>query len=262
MQNIFWANRSWGRINLPWRLAMAIASLPFCLNSPAIVQQVTATPVTRIAQTPAPAPMSEIEKRAETVARLWAGQDFARLRMYLSPDLKALLPISKLQQIWQEEVKDEGKIKTIGKPRVVSAVNAKLVFVPVEFEKLSGDVVITFNDKQEIVGINFPTRESIQSIAEKSVKAIASGDLIIARGNFHPNLKAEISPQQLEQKWQGLQKRVGAFKRIVKTETRMGATANDVNLVLLNLEFEKDTDDLIVIFDQQKQIVGIDFPSP
>jgi hypothetical protein len=249
-------------MSLPWRLGMAIASFSFCFHNQALTPPTTAAPTQRIAQTPAPATMSEIEKRAETVARLWAAQDFARVRMYLSPELKALLPISKLQQVWQEEVSDEGKIKTIGKPRVVNAVNAKLVFVPVEFEKLSGDVVITFNEKQEIVGINFPTRESIQSIAEKSVKAIASGDLIIARGNFHPNLKAEISPQQLEQKWQGLQKRVGVFKRIVKTETRMGATANDVNLVLLNLEFEKDTDDLIVIFDQQKQIVGIDFPSP
>ncbi|MGH7999124.1 MAG: DUF3887 domain-containing protein, partial [Brasilonema sp.] len=139
-------------------------------------------------------------------------------------------------------------------------VNANLVIIPVEFEKLTANVVVTFNEDGKIVGVNFPTRKTIEAIAEESVNAIVKGDIVQARDNFSPKLKAEISPQQMRQQWQERQQITGKFKKIVKTQVIPGSQMGSTDLVLVTIEFEKVTDDMFFIFDRNKQIVGVDFP--
>jgi hypothetical protein len=227
---------------------------------PAVAQSPPALPSSQIVQSSNQTRLAELQNRAEQALRLWAAQDFAQLRPYLSPSLQTLLPINELKGFWQEQVADNGQIKKIGKSRAIDALNAYVVMVPVEFEKTSGNVSVSFNENKEIAGINFPTRESIQAIAEKAVEAMAKGELVKARDNFAPELKIEISPQQLQQKWKNLQKVTGPFKRIIESKVIVGSNANEGNLVLVTLEFEKVTEDLIVVFNSKKQIYNVDFP--
>jgi Protein of unknown function (DUF3887) len=226
---------------------------------PATAQELETTPLL-LAQSPTPSSAAELKTTATSALQFWSSQDFQQLQKLLSPSLQALLPPSELKRFWQIQAEDVGQIKTIGSPRLVNAVTAKLVLVPVVFERLSADVVVTFNQNNQIAGINFPTRANIQAIAENSVKAMASGDLVKARDYFHPTLKAEISPQQLQQKWDLLQKEAGQFVKISKLQVQLGTSLDEFNLVLVTVKFAKVTDDLILIFDRQKQIVGVDFP--
>jgi hypothetical protein len=46
----------------------------------------------------------------------------------------------------------------------------------------------------------------------------------------------------------------------VGTQVRKGADTDGVDLVLVTIQFEKLTDTLILVFDDQKQIVNVDFP--
>ena len=235
-------------------LALSTGSLPVK------AQSLDVLPANQTAQSSQKAELAEIQKIAERAIELWAAEDFVQLRPYLSPNLQAVLPVDELKRLWQEQVADVGRIEKIGKSRGVDAINAYLVFVPVDFEQMQGKVIVTVNKQKQIVGVNFPTHKTIEAIAEKSVEAIARGDSIKARENFSPELKAEITPQKLEQKWQRLQKLAGSFKKIVKVEVQKGMNAGDASLVLVTLEFEKVTDDMFFIFNQQKQIVGVDFP--
>jgi hypothetical protein len=227
-------------------------------NIPVIAE--TSTLPTPIAQNSQVAQNQDLMQRAEKVLELWADEQFKEVRPYLTPNLQVLLPVSEMQRIWDEYVADVGRIKTIGQGREVDAINATLVIIPVEFEKLKGKVIITFNDKKEVVGVNFPTLASIEIIAENAILAISKGDLIKARDNFHPDLKTEISPQELQKRWEQLQRRTGNFKRLIFSEEKLGSHAGDVNLVFVTVEFEKTTEPFIFIFDQDKNIIGVDFP--
>jgi len=46
----------------------------------------------------------------------------------------------------------------------------------------------------------------------------------------------------------------------VGTQVRKGSDTDGVDLVLVTIKFEKLTDTLILVFDDQKQIVNVDFP--
>lgn len=235
-------------------LVLSAAILPFKAQSQDIISS------TEIAQSPHDAKEAEAQKIAEKALDLWKAEDFATLRPYLSSSLQALLPVDELKRFWKEQVEQLGKIKKIGRSRAIDAINSYIVFIPVEFENMKGNVSVTVNKKNEVVGVNFPTKKTIEEIAEQSVEAIDQGDLIKARDNFTPALKAEISPQNLQKQWQAIEELAGPFKRIVKSEVRMGQTVDDPNLILVTIEFEKVTDDMFFIFDQKKQIIGVDFP--
>lgn len=226
---------------------------------PATAQTAEVMP-SAIAQATAITPNTDLKSTAKTALELWSTQGFEKLQSLLSPSLQTLLPPAELKRFWQLQTDDVGKIKKIGSPRMVNVVSANLVLVPVEFERLSADVVVTFNQSNQIAGINFPTTANIQTIAENSVKAMAAGDLIKARDYFHPDLKAEISPQQLQQKWALLQQQTGKFVSIDTVKVQTATNPDDFNLVLVTVKFAKVTDDLVLIFDRQKQIVGVDFP--
>jgi hypothetical protein len=246
---------AWQRL-MPVGLVLTALTLPWSLSHP-----VAATPSQVLAQASAPtAPAPDLTKQATAALQLWRTKDFTQLRGLLSPSLQALLPLPELQRFWNSQVADVGLIKTIGQPRVVSAGSARLVLFPVQFEKMQGNVAVSYNDSNQIAGINFPTRQTVQQIAERSVAAMAKGDLISARDYFRPALKAEISPQQLGDKWKVLQQGAGRFQRIVGTKLIPAANANELDLVLVTLQFTKVTDDLVIVFDQNKEIVSVDFP--
>jgi transposase-like protein len=49
-------------------------------------------------------------------------------------------------------------------------------------------------------------------------------------------------------------------RQILGTQVRKGSDTDGVDLVLVSIQFQKLTDTLILVFDDQKQIVNVDFP--
>jgi hypothetical protein len=94
----------------------------------------------------------------------------------------------------------------------------------------------------------------IEEIAERFIDLIAAGQVEQARELLNPTLKAGWTLDQMQDDWDRLQRITGQYQRRVKTQVASG------NLVLIDLEFEQATDNLFVIFDDQQQIQGVDFP--
>ncbi|MDJ0714011.1 MAG: DUF3887 domain-containing protein [Prochloraceae cyanobacterium] len=202
----------------------------------------------------------KIQQKAENFVDLLAAEKFDRVRNELNSDLKRNWPASKIKQIWEELLAETGPFVRRGKSRVVKTVNGDLVFVSVEFKNTTDQLLVTFDRDRQIVGLDFPKIETIEEISEKVVNALAARDFARARGYLHPFLKQEIFPEQVQQKWQQLLLQTGAFERQVKTEVRQSSSTENMDIVLVTIEFEKVTDNLIVIFDRDKKIIGIDFP--
>ena len=63
-------------------------------------------------------------------------------------------------------------------------------------------------------------------MARAFIDAVSDGQFISARSLLALDLQKEISPQQLQNKWLGLQKTTGNFQAIEKVmEAEQGATA-------------------------------------
>lgn len=216
-----------------------------------------ATPA--IAQAASAAQNQALQAKATQIINLLGDRQYAKVREAVSPQLKAKLSVEQVEQIWQKLLTETGKLENIGKSKVINTINADLVVLTAKFQKTTGDFIVTFNKTGEIVGIDFPKLESIEQIAENFVNALANKDFARARGYLHPYLKVELFPQEIEQKWNAQIEQIGTLKRIVRLNTRTGSTADNTDVVIVTIEFAKSTQDMFIIFDENRRIVGVDF---
>ncbi|HEY9643857.1 MAG TPA: DUF3887 domain-containing protein [Coleofasciculaceae cyanobacterium] len=94
------------------------------------------------------------------------------------------------------------------------------------------------------------------TIAEEFVNLAAQGDFAAASQYLHPSLRQTWSPADMQQSWENLEQRTGAFQQVLSFKQA------DASVVLANTKFENLTDDLVIIFDDSHQwIVGVDFPA-
>jgi hypothetical protein len=95
-------------------------------------------------------------------------------------------------------------------------------------------------------------------VALQFVKAVSTGHFITAHSFLAPDLQKEITPASLQAKWLELQRETGQFVRVGRA---VEAERNDdTRLVLVNVQFNRLSDNLFVIFNASNQIVGLDFP--
>jgi hypothetical protein len=250
-----WRNwRRSGTLALLASLATVVGALP------AKAETFTSKATAEIAQAASANQNQALEAKATEMIKLLSDGQYVKAREAVSPELAAKLSAKQIEQIWQELIARTGKIGKIAKYKVINTINTDLVVVSVQFAKTTGDFIVSFNKTGEIVGVDFPKLDSIDTIAEMFVKDLAASDFLRARGYLHPFLKAELFPQQIEQKWKDLIAKTGPVKRIVRTNTRTGSTVDSADVVIVTIEFAKTTEDLFVIFDEDRRIVGIDFP--
>jgi uncharacterized protein YfaT (DUF1175 family) len=94
------------------------------------------------------------------------------------------------------------------------------------------------------------------TLAEEFVNRIAQGDFAAASQYLHPTLRQSWSQANMQQSWESLQQRTGAFQQVVSFDQ-----ASD-SVVLAQTKFANLTDDLVIIFDDSHQwIIGVDFPT-
>ena len=121
------------------------------------------------------------------------------------------------------------------------------------------DLFMVLNNKGELDGYHLDlTDAKATQVASDFVRALSSGHFITARSFLSLPLQEELSPAALQTKWQQLQRYTGnyvAVRRVVAAEHN-----SDSQLVLVNTEFNRITDTLFVVLNQNNEIVSVDFP--
>lgn len=95
-------------------------------------------------------------------------------------------------------------------------------------------------------------------VALQFVQAISTGHFISAHSFLNPSFQKEISPASLQAKWLGLQRETGSFVKVGRAVE--AESTPDMRLVLVNVEFNRLSDNLYVILDSSNEIIGVDFP--
>lgn len=210
-----------------------------------------------IAQAADAAANETLQMKATQVIELLVEEKYAAARESVSLELAEKLSAEQIEQIWGNLIAATGPVKKITGTKVINTINANLVVVTAEFEKEKDDFIVIFDAQGEIVGIDFPKIDPIDRIAEIFVNALANNDYPRARGYLHPFLKIEIFPQQISTRWEELQRKMGRVKRVGKPQVSEGSS-----VVLVPVEFEKTTQNLFLIFDDDGRITGVDIPQP
>lgn len=250
-------------MTIRFRPAKRVAILSLCaIGLPVSLGFATIAPATaNDAPLLAQANQTALEARAKEIVGWLGAKDFAKARSALSPQLQPLWSPEQIQRVWESQVIEyTGPVRKIGKAHTIDAINAKLVIVSVEFEKYAGDVILTFNNSGQVIAADFPEFRNIEQIAEDFVENLARKDYAKARGYLSPLLKAEVFPTRVQAGWESLLQRTGAFERIVGTQVRRGSDTDGVTLVLVTIQFENRTDTAILVFNDRKEIVNVDFP--
>ncbi|MBE9167484.1 DUF3887 domain-containing protein [Pleurocapsales cyanobacterium LEGE 06147] len=200
----------------------------------------------------------EIQNKTEKLINWLNEGEFTEVHQALHPDLQANWSSERIERRWKELLAQTGSLQRIVDYNVVETINSDIVLLTLEFENGTNEMLLDFNKQGQIVGIDFPQTQSIEEIAEKFVDDLATQDFASARSYLHPFLKEEIFPAQIQQKWEQFVTQTGPFKKIVRTEARRGSDIDNIDLVLVTVEFAKVTDDLIFAFDQDKRIINVD----
>ena len=239
---------------------LLLTLIPSVADLPVLAQAADLKAAVEISQLSDEGKNQSLQERAAQIVNLLTGEEYAKVRETISPDLAKKLSAEQMEQIWETLIAATGPVKQQLKSRVLNTINADLVIITTEFEKATGDFIVTFNQDGEIVGVDFPKIDTIDRIAEIFINALATNDFPRARGYLHPFLKTEFFPQKVQQQWQELLQQTGRVKRIVEIQVRTGSTVDEVDLVSVTIEFEKVTEDMLVIFDDSRRIVGVNFP--
>lgn len=121
-------------------------------------------------------------------------------------------------------------------------------------------VFIVLNSKGQITRYYIDRADDPTSkVAEQFVRALSTGNFISAHSFLSPQFQKEITPQALQAKWLNLQRFTGLFQqlgRVVEAEN-----TPDSHLVLVNVQFNRLSDNLFVILDANNQVTGVDFPA-
>ncbi len=187
---------------------------------------------------------------------LIAGQ-FEQARKYLSPSIKEYLSASDLEPAWQEILDNNGAFVQYRRIRPTSVLDTYTVLVTANFANRISDFVVTLDGNQQITAVDFLWIGNIQAYAEEFVDALSNGKYGVARGYLAPDLKETLLPETIEQRWLEILATTGSFKR--RSNSKVVESSNS-NVVLVNLEFERENRSFMIIFNPLSKIVGVDFP--
>lgn len=121
------------------------------------------------------------------------------------------------------------------------------------------DLFLVLNERGQLAGYHLDlTDEKATSVAAEFVKALSSGHYITARSFLSLPLQEELSAADLQTKWQGLQRLTGNYVRVLRVV--QAESSADQRLVLVNTAFNRLTDNLFVILNNNNEIINVDFP--
>lgn len=129
---------------------------------------------------------------------------------------------------------------------LTTAAGARTIFLVINGK---GQIVRYYVDR-----VDDPTSK----VAEQFMRAVSTGHFISAQSFLSPEFQRDITPQALQATWQELQRQTGQFVklgRVVEADS-----TPDMRLVLVNVEFNRFSENVFVILNTSNQITGLDFP--
>ena len=236
-------------------LAILVSSAIFPVQAQSQVTKV------EISQTLTDTQKQDIQKQAEEFVELLGKKKSSQARAVLAKKLQKNWTPEQIQALWETEIISQfGPFQKVVSSKVIDIINADVVKVTTQFAKGSENILITFNKKQEVIAVNWPSNQSIEKIAEEFVNNIVAKDYARARSNLSPALKTEFFAENIEKSWVNLLKRTGSFQKILDIQHQPGGTTAAANVVIVQIQFEKLSDYLFIFFNKDKQIVNVDFP--
>ena len=91
--------------------------------------------------------------------------------------------------------------------------------------------------------------DATSKVALQFVEAVATGNFITAQSFLSPAFQKEITPAALQAKWLGLQRLTGSYVKLGRAVE--AETTADMRLVLVNVQFNRLSDNLYVILDRK-----------
>ena len=202
---------------------------------------------------------AELEGKGKEFIDLFFAQKFESISPLFASELQEEISQEMMKQIWSNTRQQNGEFKDIKQFKVMITPGSDLAIFTLNFEKVTEDWVIVFNDKAEVIGVDTPTSQNIDNISRTFINSLVSGNSAEARIHLHPFLKEKIFPQQLQSRWNIFTEGKGEFKGITKTTVRNASNNDNTNIVIMDLEFTQNKEQLFVIFDDSKSIIGVDF---
>ncbi len=215
---------------------------------------------TEIAQVLTNSQKQDIQKQAEEFVALLGNKKSSAARAILVKNLQENWTPEQIQALWETEIISQfGPFQKVLHSKAIDIINADVVKVTTQFAKGSNEILITFNKKQEVIAVNWPSSQNIEKIAETFVNNLATKDYAGARRNLSPALKTEFFAENIEKSWTNLLKRTGPFQSILDIQNQPGGTMAATNVVIVKIQFEKVADEFFIFFNSDKQIVNVDF---
>ena len=241
--------------NLPSLLG---ATLACCATYYSVIPlQVLAVP--HLAQATPNKETVNLSKKAENIILMLSQKNYAQVRSELAPGIQDYWTSEKIGQSWEKRViAEQGDFKKIITSRQVDIVNGNMVIVKTQFLNKTANLIITFNNRSEIVGFDFPEKTSVEDIARSFTDNIGKKEYALARSYLHPFLKTEVFPAKLKARSEAFQARVGAYQKVLDIEVK--PMSADQDLAIVKVQFAKGPQEVFLIFDKDKNIVGVDFP--
>ncbi|MDJ0576496.1 MAG: DUF3887 domain-containing protein [Xenococcaceae cyanobacterium MO_234.B1] len=184
---------------------------------------------------------------------------FEQARGLFSPSLKNYFSAADLEEHWQKILDDIGAFVEYKRIRSIAVFDTYTVLVTANFEKFLFDFVVTLDGNQQITAIDFLWIGDIKDNAEEFVDALSNGKYTVARGYMARDLKKTLLPENIEQKWLEIVETTGPFKGRSDPKIVESPTSNS-NVVLINVEFEREDRTFMILFNPLGEIVGVDFP--
>ncbi|BAQ65824.1 DUF3887 domain-containing protein [Geminocystis sp. NIES-3709] len=200
-----------------------------------------------------------LEAKGKKIIDLFFGEKFDSLSELFSPQLQKEISPDFIKQVWDNTQKRNGSFKNIEDTKIVFTPGSDLAVFTINFEKVTQDWIIIFNDDAEVIGVDIPTSLTIDEISQNFINSLGSGDYAKARIRLHPFLKERIFAEQLQTAWENFTRSKGEFKRITNTSVRNGSKSDDTDVVFLDVEFSQNKEQILIIFDSSKSIIGVDF---
>ncbi len=226
-------------------------------SMPLHAQTMTKSEQMPIAQVTDEAKNAQLQRKTFMLLDTLKAGKYEEAQKMAAPDLAKQLTPETIAKLWENVIKTTGDVQKYGDTSVVNTINGDVVIVETMFSKTTQDLVVTYNQAGEIVGVNVPGLQSVEQISQDLIMALSEKNYTVARQNLHPFLKGELFSEQIQEKWENVIAQNGAFKSIKDVTIINGFGRQNGQLVTVTVEFEKTTDDILIIFDGSRLITGV-----
>ncbi|OAB62253.1 hypothetical protein AY599_04440 [Leptolyngbya valderiana BDU 20041] len=198
---------------------------------------------------------SALAAKAEAFLGFLESGEYETARSLLDPVVQNAWSAEAIERTWQNFRELVGSSPT----RRTSQVTNNLVSITIDGDNFTDNLLFVFDSEGDLVGLDLPRVRDLlagyskSDIAEAFIDAMATGNFEEARVYLYPVLRAEWSPEVLAERWQSFEGQVGTFRQRQDTETVE-------NVVFVRIQFDRLEDWLVFIFNDDNQIVGVDFP--